>query len=131
MKYAYKIEQKLGLNKTILISTLVPGLLYLVMAFFIGPWISFVWYILHKGSMQMSGPLFSQYQNQHIKSHNRATVLSVISMMVALYLVIMRFVLGKIANYDLILSFIVMGIIIIVGAIAFRINENDVNGLKQ
>jgi len=129
-KYAYKIENKFGVKKTMFVATILPGLLYLVMAFFIGPWMSFVWYFLQKGIMKMRWPLFSQYQNSHIKSHNRATVLSVISMIVSLYLGIMRLVLGKIANYDLITSFIVMGVIIIVGAIAFRINENDVDGVE-
>ena len=52
-------------------------------------------------------------------------------MIVSLYLGIMRLVLGKIANYDLITSFVVMGVIIVVGAIAFRINEGHVNGSES
>mgnify|MGYP003986467559 FL=1 len=131
MKYAYKIERRFGVSKTMFVATILPGLLYLVMAFFIGPWLSFTWYVLQKGFMKIRWPLFSQYQNTHIKSYNRATVLSVISMIVSLYLGIMRLVLGKIANYDLITSFVVMGVIIVVGAIAFRINEGHVNGSES
>ena len=130
MKYAYKIEEKIGMKKTIFLTTIFPGLLYFAMAFLIGPLMSFIWYLLLKGISSLRDPLFSQYQNDHIESHNRATVLSVISMIVSFYLAIMRLVLGKIANYNLITSFIVMGAIIVVGAIAFRINEGHVNGVK-
>ncbi|MBR9699966.1 MFS transporter [Candidatus Woesearchaeota archaeon] len=123
MKYAYKIEEKIGMKKTIFLTTIFPGLLYLAMAFLIGPIMSFIWYMLLRGISSLRDPLFSQYQNDHIESHNRATVLSVISMIVSFYLAIMRLVLGKIANENLILSFIVMGGIIVLGAIAFRIDE--------
>jgi MFS family permease len=126
MKYAYKIEEKIGMKKTIFLTTIFPGLLYLAMAFLIGPVMSFIWYMLLRGISSLRDPLFSQYQNDHIESHNRATVLSVISMIVSFYLAIMRFVLGKIANENLILSFIVMGGIIVLGAIAFRIDERHI-----
>ena len=126
MKYAYKIEEKLGMKKTIFLTTIFPGLLYLAMAFLIGPVMSFIWYMLLRGISSLRDPLFSQYQNDHIESHNRATVLSVISMIVSFYLAIMRLVLGKIANENLILSFIVMGGIIVLGAIAFRIDERHI-----
>jgi MFS family permease len=129
MKYAYKIEEKIGMKKTIFLTTILPGIFYLAMAFIIGPALSFLWYIFLRGTSILRDPLFSQYQNDHIESHNRATVLSVISMIVSLYLVIMRLILGKIADYDLITSFIVMGVIIVIGAIVFRINEKDVVGV--
>lgn len=126
MKYAYKIEKKIGMKKTIFLTTIIPGLLYLGMAFIIGPIISMVWYILHKGISNLRDPLFSQYLNTHIMSHNRATVLSVISMIVSVYLAIMRLTLGKIANHNLILSFIIMGGLIVLGATLFRINEKHI-----
>lgn len=126
VKYAYKIETKFGMKKTIFLTTILPGLCYLLMAFFIGPIMSFSWYILHKGISNLRYPLFSQYQNDHIDSKNRATVLSIISMCTAIYLAVMRLVLGKIANENLILSFIVMGGLIIVGAVAFRIDEKHI-----
>jgi len=126
MKYAYKIEEKIGLKKTIFLTTMFPGLLYLGMAFLIGPVMSFIWYLLLRGISNLRDPLFSQYLNDHIESHNRATVLSVISMIVSFYLAIMRLVLGKIANENLILSFIVMGGIIVLGALSFRIDERHI-----
>jgi len=123
MKYAYKIEEIFGMKKTIFLATILPGLLYLAMAFVIGPAMSFIWYVLLKGVSSLRDPLFSQYQNDHIQSHSRATVLSVISMITAVYLAIMRLVIGKIANSNLILSFIVMGGIIVFGSVLFRIDE--------
>ena len=126
IKYAYKIEEKIGMKKTIFLTTILPGIFYLAMAFIIGPALSFIWYLLLRGTSILRDPLFSQYQNDHIESHNRATVLSVISMIVSAYLAIMNLVIGSIANKNLITSFIVMGVIIVIGAIVFRINENDV-----
>ena len=126
MKYAYKIEEKIGMKKTIFLATIFPGLLYLAMAFIIGPAISFIWYIFLLGISCLRDPLFSQYQNDHIESHNRATVLSIISMIISVYLIIMRLILGKIANENLILSFIVMGGMIVLGAVFFRIDERHI-----
>ena len=85
MKYAYRIERKIGMKKTIFLTTIFPGLLYLIMAFIIGPVMSLIWYILLKGISNLRDPLFSQYQNDHINSHNRATVLSIISMCTSFY----------------------------------------------
>jgi len=125
MRYAYKIEKLFGMRWTILIATIIPGIMYIAMAFIIGPIYSFIWYIIHSGVSRMREPLFSQYQNAHIQSRNRATVLSVISMIVSMYLLVMRLVMGKIADNSLILSFIVMGTIIVVGALLFRIDERS------
>jgi len=44
-------------------------------------------------------------------------------MITALYLAVMRLVIGKIANSNLLLSFVVMGGIIIFGSVLFRIDE--------
>ncbi|MCK5107516.1 MAG: MFS transporter, partial [Nanoarchaeota archaeon] len=126
VKYAHWIEAKIGMKKTIFLTTILPGVFYLAMAFMIGPMISFILYIFLMGVSPLRYPLFSQYQNDHIESHNRATVLSIISMITAIYLAIMRLILGKIANTNLILSFIVMGGLIVVGAIAFRIDEKHI-----
>jgi len=123
LRYTHKIEELLGMKKTIFIVTIMPGLIYLAMSFFIGPIISFAWFVLAMGFTNMAQPLFSQYQNTHIKSHNRATVLSIISMIVALYLAVMRLVLGKVANYNILTAFIVMGVIILIGSLFFRIDE--------
>ncbi|MBW3020536.1 MFS transporter [Candidatus Woesearchaeota archaeon] len=126
IKNVYKIEKKIGMKKTIFLSTIMPGIFYILMALFIGPAISFILYVLLNSSSNLRSPLFSQYQNDHIESHNRATVLSVISMITSLYLAVMRLIIGKIANENLILSFIVMGSIIILGSLLFRIDERHI-----
>ncbi len=125
MRYAYKIEEIFGMKTTIFIATILPGILYILMAIFVGPIISVLLFILLKGTMNLKNPLFSKYQNLHIQSYNRATVLSIISMITSLYLVIMRFVIGTIANSQLLLSFAIMGCIIIFGAIFLRIDEKE------
>ena len=125
IKYAYKIEKQIGMKKTIFLTTILPGLLYFAMVFLIGPIISVAWYILMQGFMKIREPLFSQYQNDHINSYNRATVLSIISMITSFYLVIMRFAIGAISNHNLLLGFIIMGLIITISSVIFRIDETS------
>jgi MFS family permease len=68
-KYIYKVEEHFGMKKTIFIATILPGILYILMALFINPAASFILYILHKGSRGMRISLFADYQNRHIKSY--------------------------------------------------------------
>jgi len=119
----HKLEKRFGVKKALLFSTLLPGFLYICFAFIIGSVFSLLFFVLLKGSMDMKNPLLSQYQNNHIQSYNRATTLSIISVISSAYLFIMRIVIGKVANNNLSLAYLILGIIIIVGSLVFRIDE--------
>ncbi|MGV8086315.1 MAG: MFS transporter [Candidatus Woesearchaeota archaeon] len=123
VKYAYRIEEKLGVKKTIFLMNIIPSFLYIGMSFIVKPIIAFAFYVLIFGIANMRNPIFSQYQNDHIESKNRATVLSVISMFHAIYFIISQLIIGMIANYDLLTGFLSMGIIILITSIIFRIDE--------
>ena len=122
-KYAYKFEDKLGTKKAVLLVTIIPGILYVIMAFVFHPIWALLLFILLRGTMGLAEPLFSHYKNIHISSRNRATILSLISMLVGLYLVIMRLVIGKLADHNLSYSFLFMGIVIIIASIFLKIDE--------
>lgn len=122
-KYAYKFEEKLGMKKAVLLTTIIPGILYVIMAFVFHPIWALLLFIMIRGTMGLSEPLFSHYKNIHISSRNRATILSLISMFVGIYLVIMRLVIGKLADYNVRYAFMFMGIIIILASIFLKIDE--------
>lgn len=122
---AYIVQKKLGVNRAILLATVAPGLMYLGMYFVIGPVMSCLWYIGLRGVSNLRGPLLSQYTNGHIESYNRATVLSVISLVQSLYSIANKLLLGWLAEYSLMLTLLVMGVVIVVGAVIFRLSSTD------
>lgn len=122
-KYAYLFEQRLGIKRAALISTILPGLLYLLMAFVFHPIVSVILFCLAYGSTSIQNPLFADYRNVHIESHNRATVLSLISMLSGFYVAIMGLVIGRIGDYSIPAAFVFMGIVVVVSSLFFRIDE--------
>lgn len=123
-KYAYKIEEIMGMKKAVLLATILPGLFYIGMAFLFHPVWAILLFIGLRAVIGLQEPLFADYKNVHIPSKNRATVLSLIAMLVSLYLVIMRLIIGKLADYNLSYAFIFMGAIIIIASIFLRIDES-------
>jgi MFS family permease len=122
-KYAYLFEQRLGTKSAALASTILPGLLYILMAFVFHPVVSVILFCLAYGSTSIQGPLFADYRNVHIESHNRATVLSLISMFSGFYVAVMGLVIGRIGDYSIPAAFVFMGIIVVLSSLFFRIDE--------
>ena len=74
------------------------------------------------GSMSLKDPVFSGHLNRHIESRNRATVLSMISMVSGLYVALLGLVVGQIAETSLSLAFLFMGVVVLVGSLVFRVD---------
>jgi len=119
----HKIEDLLGMRKSLILITFLPGLLYIIMAFIFNPVVSILLFVLLESTMAMRKPLFSGYQNIHIPSNVRATVLSFISMFTSFYLIGMRLLIGKISDVNISYAFILMGVIVTIGSFMFRIKE--------
>jgi len=122
-KYAYRFEKLLGMKKAIFLATLLPGILFISMAFISNPaWliISFVLVMVFDG---LGDPLFSEYSNIHIPNVNRATVISLASMLGCFYLMFARLIIGKLASLGLSYAFIFMGTVIIGASIFLRLDE--------
>lgn len=130
LKYAFKIENKFGIKKTIFLLNIIPAIAYILMSFIITPTYAILFYIIIYSLSFMRNPIFSQYQNDHIESKNRATTLSLISMINSIYFIISQLVIGVIANYNLLLSFFIMGIIILISSIIFKIDESHIKNKK-
>jgi len=123
-KYAYVFEEKLGMKWGVFLATIVPGIFYLIMAFTFHPIWAVLLFVILRATMGLQEPLFSDYKNIHIPSKSRTTILSLISMVVSLYLVGMRLIIGKLADINLSYSFLFMGIVIIIASIFLRIDES-------
>lgn len=122
-KYAYRVEKLIGMKKAMFLATMLPGLLFISMAFVSNPgWlmISFVFVRTFDG---VGGPLFSEYRNIHISSKNRATMISLVSMFGCFYLMFVRLIIGKLATIGLSYAFIFMGTIIIAASLFLRLDE--------
>jgi Na+/melibiose symporter-like transporter len=126
-KYAYLLDKTWGVSKGIFLATWLPGLFYLLMTWISRPpWMTVVLFIGAYGSMHLQRPIFTDYLNRHISSHNRATVLSLMSMISGIYIAGMGLIIGAIADVSLSMAFLCMGGIIVLSASVFRIHEEHV-----
>lgn len=76
VKYAYLLEQKLTLNRIILLLNYLLGAAYIAMAIFITPIALVGLFIVMNGLYNVQWPIITDYVNEHSSSHIRATVLS-------------------------------------------------------
>ena len=67
--------------------------------------------------------LFQSYMNKYIESHNRATVISTISMLSSLVSAVMYPLVGLMVEWSLDYSFIIIGTLIIVCTMVSKIEE--------
>jgi MFS family permease len=123
-KYAWLLENHIGVKRSAFLATASPGAFYLLMSLVYHPALSVVLFCLAYGSISLEKPLFARYRNIYIESKNRATVLSIITMFAGMYEALMGLFIGSIADYHFSYAFMFMGGIILLGAGLFRINEN-------
>jgi MFS family permease len=122
-KNVYRLSVWWGPSRAMIIATLLPGVMYLVLALAMQPALGFVALVLTYGVLEMRKPLFSAYQNQFIADQNRATTLSLINMFTSLYLAVMAVVFGLLADQSVRLAFAVMGTVIILAALSLRVDR--------
>ena len=79
-QYSYKLEQFLNLEQILLLINIVQGILFILFAVNTNPVIAVVLFISLMGVFNSQSPVVSDYLNQEIPSHMRATVLSTISL---------------------------------------------------
>jgi MFS family permease len=125
-KYAHVFEKYFGVTRGILLATAIPGILYLIISFVYHPIVSFILICLIYLPLGFQDPLFTDYQNRHIESENRATVLSLISMLNNIYIAAMGIIIGFLADTSLHFAFLLMGGCILISAFLFRINKTHV-----
>jgi MFS family permease len=117
---AHRVQRRLGNAASLLLSTALPGLLYFVVAMAGQPWTAGISFCLLYGSMSLRRPIFADRLNRHIESRNRATVLSMISMVSGVYVAGMGLVFGRLADLSVPLALAAIGSTVLAGAVLFR-----------
>ncbi|MBU1085374.1 MAG: MFS transporter [Candidatus Beckwithbacteria bacterium] len=130
-KYAYKIEEIFGVKIGMLVATLLPGFIYLWMTYVFSPVLATLLFILNYGSMSLQSPLFADYYNRHIRSEIRATALSTINMISSIYITLIGLLIGWLADIKLSWAFLLMGGIIILGSVIFRIDKKHLVKVEE
>jgi MFS family permease len=124
-KYVYKVEDRIGPRLSLLLTTLGPGLIYILLFINRTPWLGILSIALFRGFDAMKQPLLSAHINQQISSYNRATVLSIISMVSGGYTALMGLAIGAVADHWLRGAFLGCGILVVIVAITFRFHSDD------
>jgi MFS family permease len=122
-RYAYKVEQLLGERWGITVLTLLPAVSYLVLALVTTPVMSWLLVTWMYGTNDMKYPLFSAYQNKLIQTESRATTLSLLNMFSSVYVAVIAPIYALIATQSLLTAFMVIGIVIVVGAMGLRVDR--------
>lgn len=117
-RWAYRVEGILGRRWGIAGLTLLPGIGYLLLAASRQPVLAWLLVAWMYGSNEMRQPLVSAYQNAWITTRSRATVLSLINMLLSLFVAVMMPVYAALASQSLRMAFLAMGgVILAAGAL--------------
>ena len=125
-KYAYKFGSSIWRGQGDATSDVNPWADLFLNGFNFGAALAVLLFIFNFGFMNVQEPLLADYYNRHIKSEIRATALSSINMISSIYITLTGILIGWLADIKLAWGFLLMGTIIIFGAIAFRINDKNV-----
>ena len=118
------MEKLFGSKKRYLFwSALIPGIAFIFLG--INPYIiiTIPLLLIIAGLGLSRQVLFQSYFNKYIKSHNRATVLSTISMVDRMSIAILYPVIGLIVEKSLNVAIIFVGVAIIICALLSRVEE--------
>ncbi len=108
---SHRLEARLGLRRTFLLGNALPVAGYLAMALVFQAYAAALLFVVSFGAMQIRYPLIATMRNTHIASFNRATAISVIAMAEEAYAMVMYLLSGFLANIDLRLAFLVLGVV--------------------
>jgi len=121
-----KIESKINGRKIIFYTGLLPLLAFVLGAYFENIIAALTFYFIIKITIWLRDPIFSQYMNEHIESHNRATVLSSLSMIDSLFDVIIFLSAGFITNISISYSFLFSAGFMLIALIFFRVTREHI-----
>ena len=118
-----KIENFIGTKRILFFSALVPALVFLLLSFFKPLWFALIGIFIIFGLRAVRGPLFDSYMNKHIKSGNRATVLSAISMLQRAIMIVLYPIVGFLTDISLSTALLVLGMMTLIFAVFAKVDE--------
>ncbi len=116
-------QKYIGTHKTLFFSSIIPGFMYVMVAFIPGLVPALIAIFTVTGLKLFRAPMLSALMNEHIENSNRATVLSGVSMIERIMTSILYPVVGILMDVSMKLVFASIGVITIILAIALRGEE--------
>lgn len=118
-----RIQKSLGTGRTLLLSSLIPGLLYLAVFFVSGLPMALVAIFGVTALKMFRAPMLSSLMNEHIADENRATVLSGVSMLERVLTAAFYPLAGLLTDISLSWTFLVMGVLTVGISLFLRIDD--------
>ena len=115
-RYAWWIEKKLGVRRGLPILIIAVPVCYIAISLTSHPIVSVFLVCLGYGLARAQQPLYGQHYNTQIESRNRATVLSLISMLQSSWEGAIGLVIGRVADTGLPYAYGLMAGLIVVGS---------------
>lgn len=121
-------ERKIGVKNSLFISSILPGLLFAAAGFISGLPMVFIAVFGVTNLRMIRMPMLNALMNIHIEDHNRATVLSGISMVERIATALLYPVVGFFADKSLSFALILIGVITVFLSVVLRVEEESVSG---
>ncbi len=118
-----RLEKLAGMRKLIFLTALLPALLYLWVGVDGGSASVFAAIFLVTGARLFRAPVLGDFMNRHIKSRNRATVLSGISMIERIVIALFYPLIGLLMDWSLGFTLIFLGIATLAFTFLTRMGE--------
>lgn len=117
------IDKTLGAKNMLFLTALVPALAFISLAFFKNMLLVLLGIFVIAGLKLLREPLFDSYMNKFIRSKERATVLSAISMLRNLIMIVFYPVVGFLSDISLSHALAVLGILTLLSALFAKVDE--------
>ena len=117
------LESWFGEGKIFYLTCILPAIGYLILALLNNRIGIIITFILTYAMTFTRGSFISAFLNKHLEENSRATALSVIAMFDKLYIGTMSLVFGVLAQYSIKITFLIIGLIIIIFSIILRTDK--------
>ena len=119
------LEKYLGISHLILFTALIPGLLYIGLSLNKNLFFVLIAVFSVVGLKLLRMPILLDFINQMIKSQNRATLLSTVSILEKAIIFILYPFVGLMADYSIDMAFMFLGILCLIFTLFTRIEEQS------
>ena len=116
-----------GTKNTLFMSSVIPGVLYILVCFIPGVVMAFIAIFGVTNLKLFRAPILGALINEEIESPERATVLSGVSMIERISTTLLYPVAGLLADKSLNMAFLVIGVITVLLAVLLRVEEDQIN----
>ncbi|MCX7026448.1 MAG: MFS transporter [Spirochaetes bacterium] len=114
------VKKKLGVGGTLVLSSLVPGLLYIAAGIIPGLGVALIAIYGVTTFRLFRAPMLSALMNEWIEDRNRATVLSGVSMIEKVLIALLYPVVGALADRSLDAALVVLGVLTVASSLFLR-----------